>query len=138
MYVYKSKAESMVTNAHHIINSALTGSRGPAGPRRLGAATRINTSLFRRLSAFFGSTPDQDPKAAKFAVLTPGHAGFPNRAKRSEGRDSAPVGNAPASTCEPLCAISLRKPSVYALSPVKANVGRLCKKLKNAMRNGWG
>ena len=62
----------MVTNAHHIINSALTGSRSPAGPRRLGTATRISASLSRRLSAFFGSTPDQAPKAAKLAVLIPG------------------------------------------------------------------
>ena len=105
MYVYKSVAESRVTNAHHIINSALTGSRSPAGPRRLGTATRISASLFRRLSTFFGSTPDQDPKAAKFAVLTPGHAGFPNRAKRSEGSDTTPIQNAPVSPREPLCAL---------------------------------
>ena len=26
---------------------------------------------------------------------------------------------------------------MYPLSHVKANVGRLCEKLKNAMRNGW-
>ncbi|MFQ8797999.1 MAG: hypothetical protein ACLR7Y_02330, partial [Dysosmobacter sp.] len=37
-----------------------------------GTATRISTSLSRRLSAFFGSTPDQAPKAAKLAVLIPG------------------------------------------------------------------
>ena len=72
MYVYKSVAESRVTNAHHIIHSALTGSRSPAGPRRLGTATRISASLSRRLSAFFGSTHGQAPKAAKFAVLIPG------------------------------------------------------------------
>ena len=95
MYVYKSKAESRVTNAHHIINSVLTGSRSPAGPRRLGTATRISASLFRRLSAFFESTPGQDLKAAKFAVLPPGHAGFPNRVKRTEGSNSAPIRNAP-------------------------------------------
>ena len=65
-------------------------SRSPAGPRRLGTATRISASLSRRLSAFFGSTPDQGAKAAKFAVLTPGHAGFPNRVKRSEGSDTTP------------------------------------------------
>ena len=35
MYVYKSMVGSRVTNAHHIINSALTGLRSPAGPRRL-------------------------------------------------------------------------------------------------------
>ena len=101
------------------------GSRSPAGPRRLGTATRISASLFRRLSAFFGSTPDQAPKAAKFAVLTPGRAGFPNRAKRSEGSDSAPSKTAPVSACEPLCAILLAKASVYPLSSAKANVSRL-------------
>ena len=74
---------------------AAMGSRSPAGPRRLGTATRMSASLFRRLSAFFGSAPDQGPKAAKFAVLIPGRAGFPNRAKRSEGSDSAPIRNAP-------------------------------------------
>ena len=59
------------------------------GRDAFGTATRISASLSRRLSAFFGSTPDQAPKAAKYAVLTPGHAGFPNRVKRSEGSDSA-------------------------------------------------
>ena len=61
------------------------------GLRRLGTATRMSASLFRRLSAFFGSTPDQDPKAAKFAVLNPGHAGFPKRVERSEGSDTTPT-----------------------------------------------
>ena len=45
-------------------------------------------------------------------------------------------GEAPVSACKPLCAILLRKPSVYPLSPVKANVGRLCERLKNAMKCG--
>ena len=70
-------------------------SRSPAGPRRLGTATRISASLSRRLSAFFGSTHDQDPKAAKFAVLNPGHAGFPKRVERSESSDTTPIRNAP-------------------------------------------
>jgi len=55
----------------------------------------MSASLSRRLSAFFEIPLDQDPKAAKYAVLTPGRAGFPNRAKRSEGSDSAPIQNAP-------------------------------------------
>ena len=139
MYVYKSMAESRVTNAHHIINSALTGSRSPAGPRRLGTATHMSASLSRRLSAFFGSTHDQAPKAAKFAVLNPGHAGFPKHTERAEGSNSAPrPKRPPVSVCEPLCAILLRKPSVYPLSLVKANVGHLCEKLKNAMKSGLG
>ena len=54
------------------------------GRDAFGTATRISASLFRRLSAFFESTPGQDPKAAKFAVLTSGHAGFPKRVERSE------------------------------------------------------
>ena len=46
-------------------------------------------------------------------------------------------GEAPVSACVPLCAIFLRKASVYPLSGVRANVGRLCEKLKSGMRNGW-
>ena len=45
-------------------------------------------------------------------------------------------GEAPVSPCEPLCAIFLREPSVCPISGVKANVGRLCEKLKIGMRNG--
>ena len=45
-------------------------------------------------------------------------------------------GKAPVSACELLCAIFLRKASVYPLSPVKANVGCLCEKLKNALKSG--
>ena len=60
-----------------------------------GTATRISASLSRRLSVFFGNTPDQGQKAAKFAVLIPDHAGFPNRVKRSEGSNSAPIRNSP-------------------------------------------
>ena len=45
-------------------------------------------------------------------------------------------GKAPVSPCVPSCAIFLRKPSVYPLSPVKANVGRLWEKLKDAMKSG--
>ena len=88
MYVYKSMVGSRVTNAHHIINSALTGLRSPAGPRRLGTATRISALLSRRLSVFFVSTPGQGPKAAKYAVLAPGPGMFVN------------VRNAPRVVCD--------------------------------------
>ena len=136
MYVYKSTAESRVTNAHHIIHSALTGSRSPAGPRRLGTATRISASLFRRLSAFFGSTPDQAPKAAKLAVLIPGPGMLVNVRNAPRVVIPPPSETPPVSACKPLCAILLRKPSVYPLSPVKANVSRLWEKLKDAMKSG--
>ena len=42
----------------------------------------------------------------------------------------------PVSACEPLCAILCAKASVYSLSLVKANVGRLCEKLKSGIRSG--
>ena len=72
------------------------------GRDAFGTATRISASLSRRLSAFFGSTHDQAPKAAKFAVLPPGHAGFPKRVERSEGSDTTPTQNA---TCFAVCAL---------------------------------
>ena len=65
----------MKKQQHHQVANR---SRSPAGPRRLGTATRMSASLFRRLSAFFWRTPGQDPKAAKFAVLTPGPGMFVN------------------------------------------------------------
>ena len=136
MYVYKSMAESRVTNAHHIINSALTGSRSPAGPRRLGTATRISASLSRRLSAFFESTSRLRSQSGKVRRSDTRPGDVRERAVRVEGSDSGPVRKAPVSPCEPLCAILLRKASVYPLSLVKANVGRLCEKLKSAMRSG--
>ena len=138
MYVYKSTVESGVANAHHIIHSALTGSRSPAGPRRLGTATRISASLSRRLSAFFGSAPGQGPKAAKYVVLIPGPGMFVNVRNGPRVVIPPPSETPPVSACKPLCAIFLRRPSVYPLSGVRANVSRLCEKLKNAMRNGWG
>ena len=75
MYVYKSTAESRVTNAHH------------------------------RAISLAGHCPAVSERR-KPTVLP----------------------------CVPLCAIFLRKPSVYPLSPAKANVGRLCERLKNAMK----
>ena len=88
MYVYKSVAESRVTNAYHIIHGALTESRSPAGPRRLGTATRMSASLSRRLSAFFGSTPDQDPRTGKVCRFDTRPGDVCERAERSEGSDS--------------------------------------------------
>ena len=54
----------------------------------------------------------------------------------AQDRAVAGGGKAPVSPCEPLCAILLRKPSVYPLSPAKANAGRLCEKLKIGIRSG--
>ena len=84
----------------------------------------------------FGSTPDQGPKAAKFAVLTPGPGMFVNVQLVSRVMIAPPSETPPVSLCVPLCAILLAKVSVYPLLLVKANVGRLCEKLKNALKGG--
>ena len=123
----------MKKQQHHQVANR---SRSPVGPRRLGTATRISASLFRRLSAFFGSTPDQAPKAAKLAVLIPGPGMLVNVRNAPRVVIPPPSETPPVSACKRLCAIFLRKPSVYPLSGVKANVGRLCEKLKNTMKSG--
>ena len=136
MYVYKSVAKSRVTNAHYIIHSVLTGSRSPAGLRRLGTATRISASLFRRLSAFFGSTPDRDPKGAKFAVLIPGPGMLENVRNAPRVVIAAPSGR-PLFRRVSRCVRSFSESRVCnPLSPVKANVGRLWEKLKTGMKSG--
>ena len=99
--------------------------RSPAGPRRLGTATLISASLFRRLSAFFESTSRPRPKSGKVCRSDTRPGDVRERAARVEGNDSAPSETLPVSPCEPLCAIFLGKPSVYPLSGVKANVERL-------------
>ena len=83
-----------------------------------------------------GSTSNQDPKTAKFAALTPGPGMFVNVRNAPRVVIAPPTETPPVSPCVPLCAILLAKPSVYPLSPVKANVGRLWEKLKDAMKSG--
>ena len=118
--------QKISTSADEQQDHAAQRGRDASGQRRASCA-----SLSRRLSAFFESTPDQDPKAAKFAVLSPGHTGFPKRAERSEGSDTAPIRNAPCfGVCAVVCDLSPKAERVYPLSRVKANVGHLCEKLK--------
>ena len=95
---------------------------GAATPRNSDAHERV--AVPQALCALREHTRPR-PKSGK-AVLTPGHAWFLNRAKRSDGSDTTPARNAPVSPCEPLCAILLAKARVYPLSPVKTNVNRLC------------
>ena len=121
---------------HQQTNNRITQPSGAATPRNSDAHKRI--AVPKAFCVLRERTPGQDPKAAKFAVLIPGHAGFPKRAEWSEGSNSAPSETPPISPCVPSCAIFLREPSVYPFSSVKANVGHLWEKLKIGMRNGWG
>ena len=84
----------------------------------------------------FRSASDQDLKAAKYVVLIPGPGMFVNVRNAPRVVIPPPIRNAPVSACEPLCAILLRKPSVFPLLPVKANAGHLCEKLKSGMKSG--
>ena len=98
-----------------------------------GTATRISASLFRRLSAFFWSTPGQDPKAAKFAVLTPGPGMFVNVQFVSR------VMIAPHPKCPLFRRVSRcvrffsESRVVYPLSLVKANVAVCAGGVENRM-----
>ena len=117
MYVYKSMAESRVTNAHHIINSALTGSRSPAGPRRLGTATRISASLSRRLSAFFESTSRPRSQSGKVRRSDTRPGDIRERAARIEGSDSGPIRNNPCfAVCALVCDLSPKAECVPAFA----------------------
>ena len=111
-------------------------SRSPAGPRRLrdsDAHKRI--AVPQALCVLWEHTRPR-PKSGKVRRSDTRPGDVRERAARVEGNDSAPSETPPLSPCEPLCAILLAKASVYPLSSVKANVGRLWEKLKNAMRNG--
>ena len=136
MYVYKSVAESRVTNAHHIINSALTGSRSPAGPRRLRDSDAHKRIAVPQALCVLRECPRPRPKSGKVCRSDTRPGEVRERAERSEGSNTTHIRNARVSACGPLCAILLAKASVYTLSPAKANVGRLCEKLKNAMKSG--
>ena len=61
-----------------------------------------DASLSRRLSAFFGSTLDQGPKAAKFAVLIPDPGMFVNVRNAPRVVIPPPIRNAP---CFAVCAL---------------------------------
>ena len=106
-----------------------------------GAATPRNSDAHKRIAVPQAFCVLQKrlrprPKSGKVCRSDTRPGDVCERAERSEGSDSGPVRKAPVSACVPLCAILLRKPSVYPLSLVKANVGRLCERLKNAMKSG--
>ena len=77
--------------------------RSPAGPRRLGTATHISASLFRRLSVFFESAPSQDPKAAKYVFLTPDSGIFVNVQLVARAMIPPPSETPRVSPRKPLC-----------------------------------
>ena len=102
MYVYKSVAESRVTNVHHIIHSVLTGSRSPAGPRRLRDSDTHKRIAVPKAFCVLREHPRPRPKSGKIrrSDTRPGDVG--ERAERSESSDTTPIRNAP---CFAVCAL---------------------------------
>ena len=75
---------------------AATSTKAKKTTQPSGAATPRNSDAHKRIAVPKALCVLQErlrpsPKAAKFAVLPPGHAGFPNRVKRSEGSDTTPT-----------------------------------------------
>ena len=118
---------------HHQIANRVAQPSGAATPRNSDAHKRI--AVPKALCVLW-EYPRPRPKSGKTCRSDTRPGDVRERAERSEGSDTTPVRNAPVSPCVPLCAIFRRKTSVYPISPVKANVGRLCEKLKNAMKSG--
>ena len=110
-------------------------SRSPAGPRRLGTATRISASLSRRLSAFFGSTPDQAPKAAKYAVLIPGPGMFVN-VRNAQRVMIPPPSEIPVFRRVSRCVRSFSESRVCTRFRSEGKRGPFVREVENGMRSG--
>ena len=80
-------------------------SRSPAGPRRLGTATRISASLSRRLSTFFESPPAKTQKRQSLPFYPLATQGFRNARNAPRAVIPPPSETPPVSPCVPLCAI---------------------------------
>ena len=109
----KERAETQLAQEKHKLNrlenrkkyleqsvQAATSTKAKKTTQPSGAATPRNSDAHKRIAVpqalcVLREPPGQDPKAAKFAVLSPGHAGFPNRAERSEGSGTTPTRNSP-------------------------------------------
>ena len=114
-------------------------SRSPAGPRRLRNSDTHKRIAVPKALCVLWEHPRPSPKSGKTcrSDTRPGDVG--ERAERSESSDTTPIRNAPCFGVQAaVCDLSPKGECVYPLSPVKANVGRLCEKLKNAMKSGLG
>ena len=107
---------------------------GAATPRNSDAHKRI--AVPKALCVLLEHTGSR-PKSGKVRRSDTRPGDVRERAARVEGNDSAPVRNAPCfAVCAVVCDPVGEGECVYPLSTVKANVGRLWEKLKNAMKDG--
>ena len=86
-----NRAEALRTETENLsISRRTTGSRSPAEPRRLRSSDAHKRIAAPKAFCVLLEHTRPKLKTAKFAVLPPGHAGLPNRVKRSEGSDTTP------------------------------------------------
>ena len=133
-------AETLRTETENLnISGRTTGSRSPAGPRRLrDSDTHKRIAVPKALCVLRERPPTKAQKRQSLPFYPLATQGFRNVRNAPRVVIPPPPKTPPVTPCVPLCAIFLRKPSVYPLSLVKANVGRLCEKLNNAMKSGLG
>ena len=112
----------------------ITQPSGAAAPRNSDAHKRI--AVPKALCVLREHTGSRR-KSAKVCRSDTRPGDVRERAARVEGNDSVPVRNAPCfAVCAVVCDPVGEGECVYPLSTVKANVGRLWEKLKNAMKDG--
>ena len=100
---------------------AATSTKAKKTTQPSGAATPRNSDAHKRIAVpkalcVLRECPRPRPKNGKVRRSDTRPGDVRERAERSEGRDSAPVGDAPVSACKPLCAILLAKASVSAFT----------------------
>ena len=117
-----------VWHTSHNFDRSEKRSRSPAGPRRLRDSDTHKRIAVPKAFYVLLEYIRPRPKSGKVRRSDTRPGDFRERAVRVEGSDSGPVRKAPVSPCEPLCAIFLRKPSVYPLLSAEANVRRLCRR----------
>ena len=92
----------MVTNAHHIIHSALIGSRSPAGPRRLRDSDTHKRIAVPKAFCVLREHPRPRPKSGKVRHSDTRPGDVCERVERSEGSDTTPH---PKRPCFAVCAL---------------------------------
>ena len=139
----KERAETQLAQEKHKLNrlenrkkyleqsvQAATSTKAKKTTQPSGAATPRDSDTHKRIAVpqalcVLREHTRPRPKAAKYAFLIPGPGMLVNVRNAPRVVIPPPSEMTPVSPCKPLCAIFLRKPSVYPLSPMKANVGRL-------------
>jgi len=103
-------------------------SRSPAGPRRLGTATRMSASLFRGSLRSSGAHPTKTQKGQSMPFYPLATQGF-RTAQNGQRVEIAPPSKAPLFRPVSRCVRFFSESrGVYPLSLAKANVGQLCRR----------